>query len=175
MGACHNSFFCPNAQKWRTKSQSWFRFGQNLARHSSGWVIIVFYNDGNVGCLHQCSDSSADMLTDMRHVGKYLANMLSKYVNHTILLTCQQDIIQHIANMLTNSFGRKENIPKFYKNHTVLVYFAARNHEKGITCIDSPIITLVFLKRINVIVIRVRAHWVVDMSRQSCTDMSANK
>ena len=47
-----------------------------------------------------------------QYVHKCLADMSSKYVGQIVLSICQQDLIQEFSDMLTDSFGHKENKPK---------------------------------------------------------------
>ena len=75
------------------------------------------------------------LLACQQHVGKCLTTMSSKYVNQTILLTCQQDVSQHVADILANSFGHKENIPKLYRNHVIICTCLWKSCEKGFALI----------------------------------------
>ncbi len=82
---------------------------------------------GNIGCQCWLSDLCADMLTKpCLLVGmsatcwQMSCHHVVKYVNQTVLLTCKQNVSQHVANILADSFGHKENIPKLYRNHEVM-------------------------------------------------------
>ncbi len=118
-----NALFCRVASVLMTMQFPSKEYCQHNFSEQWGWFFTIVawskkltfsHSIWNIGCRCWHSDPRADMLTKpcllvgmLQHVDKCLATMSSKYVNQTVLLTCQQDVSQHVADILVDSFERK--------------------------------------------------------------------